>query len=179
MWKLLQGQLLSKEDTEVCGLVPRDAPIELQNKLPSELGIGLTDIACIPGSDAAAISRSTMERWIPHFYGRLKSHVSRVKNSGHEHSDNYVGPTLIAFTGKRQFSMLYPASREPKNVPFGLLPDSIPLPPGWPFPRDKSKIWILPSSSGRAAMSHEQRVAPYQALAQEYMKIRRLKVPKA
>ena len=157
MWKLLTGEL-----GDFAGLLPRDSPIEILNTLPRDFQIGLTDVALIPGSDAAEFSKSVMQTWIPNFYLRLRAHVERVRES--EKFETYQGPAICAFAGKRQFSILYPRA-EPKNVPFGQLPDSIPLPPGWPFPRAVCQIWILPSSSGRAAMTHEQRYGPYLALA--------------
>lgn len=34
-----------------------------------------------------------------------------------------------------------------------------------------SEVWVLPSSSGRAAMTTEQRVRPYQQLAERFHQI--------
>ncbi|CCI48653.1 unnamed protein product [Albugo candida] len=43
------------------------------------------------------------------------------------------------------------------------------LPPDWPF-RDLHswEVWVLPSSSGRAVMTKEERVVPYQQLAKRF-----------
>ena len=38
------------------------------------------------------------------------------------------------------------------------------LPPGWPLP-SSTEVWVLTSSSGRAAMTLEARAAPYRELA--------------
>ena len=71
------------------------------------------------------------------------------------------GPKIVAFAGKRQYSHLF--DRLPSSVATGRQPiDS--LPPGWPFDPDTTEVWVLPSSSGRAAMTREAREGPYVAL---------------
>lgn len=71
------------------------------------------------------------------------------------------GPTVVAFAGKRQYGQLFDSV--PKKVQTGLQdPDS--LPPNWPFLRrgpGATEVWVLPSSSGRAAMTKEAREWPY------------------
>lgn len=46
---------------------------------------------------------------------------------------------------------------------FGLQPETL-RPPGWPFPAGRTEMFVLPSSSGAAAMTNESREAPYRAL---------------
>lgn len=46
---------------------------------------------------------------------------------------------------------------------FGLQPAAL-RPPGWPFPADRTAMFVVPSSSGAAAMTNEAREAPYRAL---------------
>ena len=41
------------------------------------------------------------------------------------------------------------------------------LPPNWPLP-SSCEVWVLPSSSGRAAMTREQRSEPYERLADRF-----------
>jgi len=164
MWKLLTGELGDFE-----GLVPKDSPIESQNRLPSDLGIGLTDVALVPGSDASELSLRVMLSWRASLYARLRDHVRRVSDA------NYGGPKICAFTGKKQFTSLF-ESPPSKVIPFGRLPDDVPLPPGWPFEdRSQVQVWVLPSSSGRAAMTHEQRFTPYKQLAEEVARLRSLR----
>jgi hypothetical protein len=38
-------------------------------------------------------------------------------------------------------------------------------PPGWPCPASATDVFVLPSSSGRAALTNEARRAPYVELA--------------
>lgn len=76
-----------------------------------------------------------------------------------------AAPLVVAFTGKRQFRMLFPAtgpSAAPKQVPYGRQEV---LPPDWPLPRSASEVWVLPSPSGRAVLSHAEREDPYCDLA--------------
>ena len=77
------------------------------------------------------------------------------------------GPAVVAFAGKRQYGQLF--DRVPKRIETGKQePDA--LPPGWPF-RAKgegaTEVWVLPSSSGRAAMTKEAREGPYVELGKK------------
>ena len=165
MWKLLTGDF----DVPYEGCIPATKPIEYQNKLPTERRIGFTDVVLLPGNDAAAISDSYMRTSVPSLHKRLLEHVDRVRKN--ESKEDYFGPSIIAFTGKRQFLMMYPRKKdEPKGIPFGKVPPHL-LPANWPLPKDKCQVWVLPSSSGRAVMTHEQRAAPYRSLAEEYRRI--------
>jgi thymine-DNA glycosylase len=72
---------------------------------------------------------------------------------------------LIAFSGKRQFSHLF----TPPLAKVEHYGRQTRLPPGWPREcLDGCEVWVLPSSSGRAAMTTEQRAVPYQQLAERF-----------
>lgn len=76
-----------------------------------------------------------------------------------------TSPLVVAFTGKRQFRVLFPASgpsAAPKQVPYGR---QTVLPPDWPLPAGASEVWVLPSPSGRAVLTHAEREGPYCDLA--------------
>ena len=162
MWKLLTGNFVGGYR----GCVPSGTPLEFQNQLPNQLKIGFTPVAVIPGSDAAEFSDDFMRSWVPNLHARLVAHRDRVRKN--EHSNEYEGPSIVAFTGKRQFMMMYPTKKEePRSLPFGRVPAEL-LPSTWPLDKQKCQVWVLPSSSGRAAMTHEQRAGPYRALAEEY-----------
>jgi len=132
MWKLLTGTLGDGFD----GVLPKDYDYTLQNTLPSDYGIGIASIATIPGNDAGKISKPVMRMWIENFYGRLRLHIERVRDA--EGLTSYKGPMVVAFEGKRHFGLLYPD--EPLHIPFGCLPRSFPLPPGWPCDSDLCKF---------------------------------------
>ena len=161
MWKLLTG-MLGTEGFE--GLLPKNLKIEMQNFLPHEFGIGLTSIALIAGNTATDLSKELMWSWIPNFYARLKAHVQRVRES--TGNVGYSSPAIVAFTGKRQFQLLY--KNPPTKIEYGKLLEAMPLPDNWPYPRDSCEIWVLPSSSGRSGLTHDERSGPYEQLARKY-----------
>ena len=68
------------------------------------------------------------------------------------------GPAIVAFAGKRQYAQLFDSV--PKSIDAGRQ-DPATLPPGWPLDPDRTEVWVLPSSSGRAAMTREAREGPY------------------
>ncbi|CAM9560693.1 unnamed protein product [Hapterophycus canaliculatus] len=82
-------------------------------------------------------------------------------------------PKVVAFAGKRQWEELFfdacPKTKTQTKggkagaFRFGLQPAAL-RPPGWPFPAERTEMFVLPSSSGAAAMTNEAREAPYRAL---------------
>ena len=48
---------------------------------------------------------------------------------------------------------------------FGLQPATL-RPPGWPFPAERTELFVVPSSSGAAAMTSEAREGPYRTLGE-------------
>eukprot|EP00903_Cladosiphon_okamuranus_P009101 g8699.t1 len=82
-------------------------------------------------------------------------------------------PKVVAFAGKRQWEELFfDASAKVKAQTkgggkgvfrFGLQPATL-RPPGWPFPAGRTELFVVPSSSGAAAMTSEAREGPYRAL---------------
>mmetsp|Transcript_12778 Transcript_12778/g.20666 ORF Transcript_12778/g.20666 Transcript_12778/m.20666 type:complete len:329 (-) Transcript_12778:2028-3014(-) len=151
MWKLLTGVSLGKGSEPFVSILPQESTIEDQNILPSEYHVGLTDVGLEPGSNASTFGKAHIMKWSKSFFARLEAHTQRAG----------APPVFIAFAGKRQLQMLF-QSRPPK-VEFGEYLHT--LPDGWPFQRSETKVWVLPSSSGRAAMSHATRSAPYRDLA--------------
>ena len=167
-------------------IVPEDWSAEDCPRLPGELGVGFTDAGCVPGSDAARFGRATMREWRADLYARLRGHLCRASGydfgDGDEDTEDAVpvpgdtvsvpgddsaaaaaaargyGPAIVAFAGKRQYGQLFDAV--PSSVRAGRQ-DSNSLPPGWPFCPESTEVWVLPSSSGRAAMTREAREGPY------------------
>ena len=68
------------------------------------------------------------------------------------------GPDVVAFSGKRQYAQLFDAV--PSRVDAGRQPPES-LPPGWPLCPERTEVWVMPSSSGRAAMTREAREGPW------------------
>ncbi len=151
---------------------------------PALLGLGITDLGCAPGSDATAFKRPALRAWRAELYARLRAHCRRVAawageagaevasksgSFGPDHDDDDVAvqrcaPRVIAFAGKRQWGSLFDPPLA--KVTAGLQPVSC-RPPGWPFRGDDvAEVWVLPSSSGRAVMTADEREGPYKALGQ-------------
>ena len=165
-------------------IIPKDWTAEDCPRLQHELGIGFTDAGTVPGNDAAKYDRKTMLAWRADLYARLRGHLCRVAaaerlsngespdrdpeqtrsftvEASSRAAERGYGPAVVAFAGKRQYGQLF--DRVPKRIETGKQdPDA--LPPGWPF-RAKgegaTEGWVLPSSSGRAAMTKQAREGPY------------------
>jgi hypothetical protein len=122
-----------------------------------------------------------VEAWRDSFFQRLRRHAAQVCKNDHHHAVEVTvkldksddeppttkcqlahAPMLIAFSGKRQFSWLFsPPLSKIEN--YG---KQTRLPSAWPRElRADTEVWVLPSSSGRAAMTTAQRTLPYQQLA--------------
>jgi len=168
----------------------------INNMMPHELGIGISDIGCFPGSDAAEFGHDVMLQWREDFYKRARAHLHRccsVLKNGEENKKrkknnervkeeeeeehrqeefsadelDRMAPRIVAFTGKRHYSMLF----QPQLKKVDSYGKQDLLPPRWPFPAS-TEVWILPSPSGRAAMSSADREAPYLELSQRLLELK-------
>lgn len=187
MWPLLTGRFGPRPFE---GVLPADTPIEGQNYMASRFGVGMLSIGTVvrafraiavcactplltriaqPGNEAHKISRQQMLQWRDDFFRRVLAHMRRVcvaqgcaagACDGSAHA-----PRVLAFTGKRQWKEMF----EPPlaKVDTGL---QVARPPGWPLPRS-TDVWILCSSSGRAAMTREARAEAYAALARHMQSV--------
>jgi len=157
MWNLLTGGSMKKQTTnskqEFVGVLPFGLKIESQNELPGRFGVGLTDLGLMPGSNATAFGKGTLQEWADGLCKRLAAHEERAGKA----------PAVVAFTGKTQFRAVF-LPNDPGKVYHGEW--RLPMPEKWPFSQDETAVWVLPSSSGRAVMTNEQRVAPYRELAE-------------
>ena len=136
-WRLMrESELIPEHFLGVC-----------DDQMVTELSFGFTDVIRVPGSDASKINRMDFIEQRDEFYNRISVHASRIKSY----------PRVIAFIGKRQFAQLFDPPL--KSTKFGIqskVPKSLPI---------ESEIWVLPSSSGRAAMKWTDRLKPYQKLS--------------
>lgn len=144
------------------GLVPPAFGPADADAAPGALGLGITDVGVEPGSDAAAFKRPAMLKWRGELYARLEAHLARVaawagREAGGGDSVSHA-PCVVAFTGVRQWAQLF----QPPLAGVAHGPQAA-RPPGWPLPAGV-EVWVLPSSSGRAVMTAEQRLGPYRAL---------------
>lgn len=175
LWRLLRDG----------GVVPPALAAAVRDgDLPAAAGVGLTDVWLSPGSDAAAVRRAAAGTgYRAEFFGRLAGHAARAAavaaaeaaatgaaaaaadGSGRKPAASSGGaltagePAFVAFTGKAHYVALFAPAQRVKTVPFG---EQAVLPAGWPL--RTSRVWVLPSPSGRAALTDADRSAPYAAL---------------
>jgi len=160
-------------------LVPPGFAATDADAAPTLLGLGITDVGCDPGSDAGEFKRAAMRAWRAQLYDRMRAHCARcaawAAGAPGEVAGSVAGegagaaalaahaPRVIAFSGKRQWCELF----EPplKRVAAGPRPAEE-RPPGWPAALASCEVWVLPSSSGRAVMTREEREGPYRALGE-------------
>eukprot|EP01031_Cornospumella_fuschlensis_P029466 gene29466-35566_t len=101
--------------------------------------------------------------------------ASGARNYGHGEADEVTttgvsdashgdvaacAPLVLAFAGVRQWRCLFPPSAT-WETRFGL---QTARPPGWPAELSECRVFLLPSSSGAAAMTAQQREEPYMQL---------------
>ncbi len=170
-WKLLvDGGILPRVIPR--GIEPTDRwTPAAANRLPDLLGIGITDVGCEPGSEADKYPRATMLRWRANLFARLRAHRRRAGRA----------PAVVAFTGVRQFSQLFdpPLKRLGRfgrqTIDDTTIGNASVLPPGWPYRDCSTEVFVLPSSSGRAAFTKEDRLAPYRELG-DFLQARRVQM---
>jgi G:T/U-mismatch repair DNA glycosylase len=158
LWQLLTGGPLgvNQGSAAFAGVLPAGLALAAQNELPATHGVGFTDLGLVPESDAAAFSDAETRAMVPDLLRRLRAHARRAGRA----------PLLVAFTGVKQFRAVFAGQLPAKGaVPLGEWLGE--RPPGWPFGA-ATRVWVLPSSSGRAVLSHEQRARPYRELAQAF-----------
>lgn len=154
--------------------------------MPSAVGVGFCDVGCgTPGTDSSQFSSADFEAWSGAFYERLRAHCARASRAVPGCACGMCGaPTLIAFSGKRQYLELLNIGRgagggsaagrgrnvgrsaggtsgKVKSVEAG--PQAL-RPHGWPLPQDV-EVWVCSSTSGASALTNEVREAPWRALA--------------
>jgi G:T/U-mismatch repair DNA glycosylase len=172
MWPILRHVGLAPAD-QVSG-----APDDW--KLPAVSGVGFLDVC--QGHAETRVARLTPAHWarhVPVYLARLGAHAAGAAAAAGCVCGGACGagvPGVVAFAGKAQWVALFQAagrgaSARPARCEFGPQPPDV-RPPGWPFGHDAAgggtpdaAVWVLPSTSGAAALSNEAREAPYRALA--------------
>ncbi|KAK2076571.1 hypothetical protein QBZ16_005331 [Prototheca wickerhamii] len=128
--------------------------------MPELAGVGFTDLGSgVAGTHSAKFSSTTLAAWRAPLFERLAAHAAVAGT-----------PAIVAFSGKRQFAELFPSKHASillsEHRPASIVPGrQRVLPSGWPLDRRACEVWVLPSTSGAAAMSREERWGPWRALA--------------
>ena len=138
---------------EESGIIDGNDP-KLDDVMVENFGFGFCDVIETPGNDASTISRRDFTQNAPSFLKRIDNYALSMNGA----------LKRICFVGKRQWKQLFhpilahcmhgKQSHEHR-------------PPNWPDSLNGIDVWILPSPSGRAVLSNEERVSPYHDLACE------------
>lgn len=134
--------------------------------MASEAGVGFTDVGSgIPGTHSAQFDSATFQSWGSGFYSRLAAHLARACDSIGCKCGTCGAPSLVAFSGKRQWSELINTGRKgsKKITKFSVGPQSM-RPEGWPLPASTA-VWVMTSTSGASPMTTEARMAPWRELS--------------
>eukprot|EP00890_Picochlorum_soloecismus_P005107 jgi/Picsp_1/5598/NSC_02957-R1_g u mismatch-specific dna glycosylase len=145
--------------------------------MPGKCGVGFTDVGSgVPGTRSGSFSSSYIrDSWRGPFFDRLRQISGRAGAYWKCRCSNMCGsPAIIAFSGKRQFIELFDSKEQspdyeviksnrcPVEIQYGR---QHVLPSGWPLPGASAEVWVLPSTSGAAAMTRDDRFGPWQRLA--------------
>lgn len=163
MWRILRST----------GIAPPEVQDARDDHKLRDAGVGMTDVGTgHPGTDSASFKSAAFVAWRTDFYTRLASHRARACASIGCTCGCCGQPLVLAFVGKRQLQELYtagmPGSKAPRlevGAPVSTLP------PGWPLHPEHTEVWLLPSTSGAAAMTLEQRVGPFARLAERLVEL--------
>ena len=105
------------------GLVPEPVGPEDDRRLPGCFGIGFTDVVKRVQTDSTRVSNTELRASAPAFRRRIA----------------YASPRAVCFTTTRAFDVLHPRVRPPQQ--WGRQPVAI----------AGASVWVIPSTSGRAA----------------------------
>ena len=148
---------------------------------PRICAMGFTDLMSgVPETKSSSFTDSDVGKWKHSLFDRIDAHISRVSNNTGKSRDAAC-PKVIAFAGVRQWKALFPpkfnfkADTASKNAGIGLkrrldcLEEDVEgrrkeksaavdfgiqeiRPPDWPASLQSCVVFVLPSSSGAAAL---------------------------
>ena len=197
MWKiLLETGLAPSEHVKGC---------HDDFKMPCVAGVGLCDVVCERGTDSQKFSGEYIKKsWRQSFYDRIYFCARTVAQQHGCNCEKHScgGPSIVAFSGKRQFIELFDSRHAKKresdsSIVTRKLPNESAdqqysatgghgvkvitkscfcpaqvdygrqavVPVGWPLDTQTTEVWVLPSTSGAAAMSKSARIGPWMLLA--------------
>jgi len=164
MWKILRQTGIAP---------PHVAGAQDDYRLPADAGVGFLDVGCgVPGTHLSKFSSSAMQGWSTGFYQRMADHMHRASSAIGCTCGRCGAPSMVCFAGKRQWMELLNLGKKGKEkltrVDGGK--QTTIRPAGWPFP-STTEVWVLPSTSGAAPMTVEERVSPYREVAEVLARI--------
>lgn len=177
MWRILQETSIVDKDVVVS--------CEQDVQMPRLYGIGFTDVGTgVRGTHSSAFTgKHIYTHWRGAFYDTLRE-ICDDTSKELECCCSVCGcPRLLAFAGMKQFVQLF-ESRKRKDSNDGIMlgidnkvimsstcPEKVyfgrqfVLPRGWPLDTKNTEVWVLPSTSGAAAMTRHDRLEPWKRLA--------------
>ena len=143
-WKLI-------DESGLLDSVPygNDADIvQINDDMMVANGFGFTDFIEMPGNDANAIKRADILANKDVFIKRIENYANDINSQ----------LKRICFVGKKQWKQQF--SQVLAKCEHGLQ-DADLRPLHWPKQINDLEIWVLPSPSGRAVISNNDRLKPY------------------
>ena len=135
------------------GIVNANNP-KLDDVIVDNFGFGFCDVIETPGNDASKVSRHDFKLNAASFLKRIDKYALSMNGT----------LKRICFVGKRQWKLLFtPILAQCVHGKQSV--EHRPL--NWPVSLAEVDVWVLPSPSGRAVLSNEERVATYHDLASE------------
>lgn len=140
-----------------CGVIPPAlCAAEKHRRLPGEAGVGFIDLFVTSGSDSSLVRKDALRKknkqddgWRDEFLARLKR-----GNGG-------VGPVALVCVSKVVAKKLL-VDWDGGRCSYGFVGYGA----EWRLiGAEKSEVWVLPSTSGRAQLKREERLAPFRQLA--------------
>jgi G:T/U-mismatch repair DNA glycosylase len=104
-----------------------------------------------PGSDAQQLTRNLMRQNIPVFMKRIEKYATSMNGT----------LKRVCFIGKRQWKHLF--DHQLPRCSHGIQSTDL-RPEQWPEILNGVEVWVMPSPSGRAVLSQEERQATYNDL---------------
>lgn len=185
MWRILHETAIV--DRNIVMSCEQDA------QMPRLYGIGFTDVGGgVRGTHSSTFSgKHVYEHWRGTFYDTLREICENTCKELECCCSTCGCPRLLAFAGMKQFVQLFQSRERKKGCDRGqeildrdtkvtlasVCPEKVHfgrqfvLPRGWPLDTSKTEVWVLPSTSGAAAMTRDDRIEPWQRLAHRLSEI--------
>jgi len=148
-WKLIdESELLDSVQYENA-----DEIVQINDDMMVASGFGFTDFIETPGNDANSIKMADIIANREVFMKRIENYANSINSQ----------LKRLCFVGKKQWKQQF--SQALAKCEHGLQ-DADLRPSHWPKEINNLDIWVLPSPSGRAVISNNERLKPYIMLSE-------------
>ena len=125
---------------------------QITDDIMVKMGFGFTDFIEKPGNDANAINKAVINANRGDFPKRIEKYANSINSELRR----------LCFVGKKQWKQQFNQNLSKCN--HGLQGVEL-RPKHWSINVQKLEVWVLPSPSGRAVISHAERLESYILLA--------------